>query len=160
MRPGWRAALTPACLLALGACAQEPARRVDAPAPPPAPPPAQQYGSPIDPEAPRVALADLLEDPTEHAGKTVRTEGQIERVCQRMGCWMELADGTSGALRVPMAGHSFFLPQTVRGKRASVQGTVQVAQLSAAHKEHLESEGARATASDISLAATGVVVQQ
>ena len=158
-RPSRRAVLACAgALVALGACANEPAPV--RPAEPPAPPPAQaQYGAPIDPATPQIALAELLGNPSAHAGKTVRTEGKIERVCQRMGCWMELADGSAGALRVPMAGHSFFLPQSVRGRRASVEGTLQVAKLSAAHKEHLESEGAQATTSDISLAATGVAVQ-
>lgn len=130
------------------------------PVAPQAPSEPTAFGAPIDSNVPRVALAELMRSPEAHAGKMVRTEGEIQRVCQRMGCWMELSDKDApGALRVPMAGHSFFLPQSVRGKRASVQGTLQVGKLSAAHKEHLESEGAQATTSDVSLAATGVALK-
>src|SRR6187401_3408267 len=37
-----------------------------------------------------VALADLLKDPKPFAGKAVRVEGVIDRVCSKKGCWMEL----------------------------------------------------------------------
>jgi hypothetical protein len=154
-------------LLLAGACkpAAEPGAAAPAgPAPVAATAPAQTapvlYGAPLDADTPRLALAELMKSPETHAGKTIRTEGEIRRVCQRMGCWMELAQpGSASALRVPMAGHAFFLPKSVQGKRAEVQGTIQIAELSAAHKEHLESEGAQATGSDVSLSATGVSVQ-
>lgn len=163
--PGRYAAL--GMLLLAGACkapAQDPPAAPSAPAPAATAAPAQSapvlYGAPLDAATPRLALAELMKSPEAHAGKTIRTEGEIRRVCQRMGCWMELAQpGVEGALRVPMAGHAFFLPQTVQGKRAEVQGTLQIAKLSPEHKQHLESEGAQATQSDVSLSATGVSVQ-
>jgi hypothetical protein len=133
------------------------------PAAPSAEPAAQApvlYGAAIDPATPQVALAELMKSPETHAGTPIRTGGVIRRVCQRMGCWMELHEpGLAGALRVPMAGHAFFLPQSVQGKRAEVQGTLEIAKLSEERKRHLESEGAEATTSDVSLAATGVSVQ-
>lgn len=107
----------------------------------------------------RVALADLMTDAGTYDGRTVRTEGEIAQVCQAMGCWMELRPGADDeAIRVPMAGHSFFLPKDVAGRRATVEGRVAVRAPSPEVQEHLRSEGALAAAQPVSLEATGVVV--
>jgi hypothetical protein len=58
-----------------------------------------------------------------------------------------------------MADHAYFLPQTVVGRAAEIQGKVQVAALSEGHRRHLQSEGARATDGELSIAATGVHVR-
>jgi len=140
--------------------AAEPAAPRAEPVAPQAAPAAQLFGAALDPSTPELSLAQLLAAPAEHAGKTVRTRGTIQRVCQRMGCWMELqGEGAPSAVRIPMADHAFFLPQNVVGRRAEIQGTVSVAALSADHKRHLESEGAQATNVNVSIAATGVDVR-
>jgi hypothetical protein len=105
------------------------------------------------------ALADIAAAPTSFDGQTVRTEGHIERVCQRMGCWMEITSAGAAAVRVPMAGHSFFLPRDVAGHEASVEGTVRVTPLSPEARAHLAGEGALATADELSIEATSVVVR-
>lgn len=107
----------------------------------------------------RVALAELMADAGAYDGRTVRTEGEIAQVCQAMGCWMELRPGADDeAIRVPMAGHSFFLPKDVAGRRATVQGRVKVRAPSPEVQAHLRAEGALAAAQPVSLEATGVVV--
>lgn len=104
-------------------------------------------------------LADITASPARFAGENVKTEGQIAQVCQSMGCWMEIrVDEDSPGIRVPMAGHSFFLPRDVAGSRATIQGTVTVAELSPEARAHLESEGATAAGGDLSIEATGVLV--
>lgn len=119
---------------------------------------ARQFGAPLG-EGPETALADIAAAPATFDGQTVRTSGHVERVCQRMGCWMELrADGAS-PVRVPMAGHSFFLPRDVAGHDARIEGRVVVTPLSPERRAHLESEGALATADDLSIEATSVVVR-
>lgn len=110
-------------------------------------------------EAPMVALAEITASPDRYAGQVVRTEGTIERVCQAMGCWMELRGENAPAVRVPMAGHAFFLPRDVAGRGATIEGRVAVQPLSPEARAHLESEGAVATASSLSIDATSVVVR-
>ena len=105
------------------------------------------------------ALADIAAAPATFDGQTVRTEGHIERVCQRMGCWMEITSAGTLAVRVPMAGHSFFLPRDVAGHEATVEGTVRVTPLSPEARAHLAGEGALATADELSIEATSVVVR-
>ncbi len=118
----------------------------------------RQFGGALTDLAP-TDLAAISASPTTFDGQTVRTEGTIERVCQRMGCWMELRAEGADPIRVPMAGHSFFLPRDVAGHPATIEGRVQVTPLSPERRAHLESEGAVATAGDLSIEATSVVVR-
>ncbi len=105
------------------------------------------------------SLDEIAGSPETFAGTTVKTEGEITAVCQRMGCWMEMrAEGTP-AVRVPMAGHSFFLPRDVSGRHATVEGEVSVRPLSAAERQHLASEGAQATDQALQIAAVGVAIR-
>jgi len=104
-------------------------------------------------------LAQIVADPATFDGQIVRTSGTIERVCQRMGCWMELRGADTPAVRVPMAGHAFFLPRDAAGRSATIEGRVTVQALSPEAREHLASEGALATASSLSIDATSVIVR-
>jgi len=83
----------------------------------------------------------------------------VSRVCQRAGCWLELsADGKAEGLRVPMAGHAFFIPQDAVGQRAVIEGELSALPLRDNQREHLESEGLKAVG-PLSLAATSVTLR-
>ncbi|MDD9938351.1 MAG: DUF4920 domain-containing protein [Myxococcales bacterium] len=117
------------------------------------------YGDPFDPKAPEVALAELLASPEKYADATVRTRGVVARVCKNMGCWIEIKqESGEGELRAPLAGHSYFLPQSATGKHADVQGIVVVQELTDEQKAHMEAEGAKAT-SNVRIVATGVALK-
>jgi hypothetical protein len=118
----------------------------------------RQFGSALS-DRTETRLADIASAPATFDGQTVRTEGRIERVCQRMGCWMELSADGAEAVRVPMAGHSFFLPRDVAGHEATIEGRVLVTSLSPEARAHLAGEGALATADELSIEATSVVVR-
>jgi hypothetical protein len=119
---------------------------------------ARQFGAAMSDRA-EVTLADIAAAPSTYDGQTVRTAGHIERVCQRMGCWMEITAEGAQPVRVPMAGHSFFLPRDVAGHEASVEGQVRLTPLTPEARAHLASEGALATADELSIEATSVVVR-
>jgi hypothetical protein len=104
-------------------------------------------------------LSEISASPTTFADQVVHTTGTIERVCQAMGCWMELRAEGVEPVRVPMAGHSFFLPRDVAGRPAEIEGRVMLLALSPEARAHLEGEGATATAGSLSIEATGVVVR-
>lgn len=177
------------CLLALTACASEEPHfqrqggaSADQPAAVEAPPATEDgpqpirvgeggeriFGHELSDGVASTPLSTITTNATHYADQVVRTEGTIERVCQRMGCWMELrADPVAGSppgehvapIRVPMAGHSYFLPPSVAGHVATVEGRVTVQPLSEEMRRHLESEGALATAGTFSIEATTVVVR-
>lgn len=116
------------------------------------------YGSVMS-ETDVTPLATILSGASEYAGQVVKTEGEITQVCQRMGCWMEIrAEEGSPGIRVPMAGHSFFLPRDLSGSRVTVEGTVVVAELDEETRAHLAEEGGEALDQDVSIEATAVLV--
>jgi hypothetical protein len=120
---------------------------------------ARLFGTAPDAARPLTPLDDVLASPDRFKDQVVRTEGEIHRVCQAMGCWMELRSREGAPpVRVPMAGHSFFLPRDVAGRRAIVEGRVELRELSPEAREHLAAEGATAVTSALSISATGVVV--
>jgi hypothetical protein len=135
------------------ACGQGQAASADTP---PAPGGPRDFGAHIDDSRPLTPLAEIVAAPAAHAEQVVRTRGVVHRVCQRMGCWMELRDGEGPPVRVPMAGHAFFLPRDCQGAQAEIEGRVVIQELSAAAREHLGGEGATALASTVSIDATGV----
>lgn len=147
-------------LVAVACGVEEPGARIPTAESPEAQPTERTFGAAPDATRPLTPLAAILAEPERFRDRVVRTEGEIAQVCQRMGCWMELRDDPDGpAVRVPMAGHSFFLPRDVAGRRAMLEGRVAMRMLSAGERAHLESEGASATASALSIEATGVVVR-
>lgn len=117
--------------------------------------------------APAVSLADLLQNPEKHTGKTVLVEANVRRACTRKGCWMELAsDDKSAGVRVTFKDYGFFVPLDSAGAKARVEGEVKVAELSEEHAQHLQSEGATVPrgkdgkAREVQLVATGVELRR
>ncbi|MCB9611069.1 MAG: DUF4920 domain-containing protein [Sandaracinus sp.] len=129
-----------------------------APEAPAAAPSEQTFGQALSDRA-TTPLTELAASPEGFVGQVVKTEGEIAQVCQRMGCWMEMRAEGVAPVRVPMAGHSFFLPRDVAGRHAVVEGQLALRTLSAAEREHLESEGASATGNALEIVATGVVIR-
>jgi uncharacterized protein DUF4920 len=126
-----------------GGCAEEhepAARQVSAPASSWKPGSVLVRGDPLPKSQAPLALSAVLARPEN--GRSVLVEGMVRRACTRMGCWMELAPAEGGpGVRVTFKDHGFFVPTDSAGARARVQGTVQVAELSAAQVEHMRSEG-------------------
>ncbi len=69
-------------------------------------------------------LDAISTEPAKFSGKTVRTSGVVQAVCQSAGCWMEIGDEAKRA-HIKMAGHSFFVPKDCAGKHAIIEGTVK-----------------------------------
>ena len=164
-----RVALALLTALSLLGCSPAPAPEpaaVEAPAKAAAPVPEpavsaspELFGAPFAEQIPAVSLGALVKDPTPYNGQIIETTGKVSQVCQAAGCWMELSDADSGErVRTPMAGHAFFLPKTVVGKEARVQGRVELIALSEGMKKHIEAEGAQATSGKLSLSALSVSI--
>ncbi len=119
----------------------------------------RHFGAP-----PRLAGAPLPVDallaaPAPHLGKAVKCEGKVARVCERAGCWLELQALAGGeGLRVPMAGHAFFIPPDAVGHLAVVEGELRASDLHPSRRDHYQSEGMRALG-PLALEATSVIVR-
>lgn len=167
----FRRRLGPAALLfglALGACSEaSPPPQADATAAPlkagaapaqagAAAPPAggrRNFGAPLGAGTERVTLSELVREPGRYADKTVRVEGKVSAVCQNRGCWLELGDD-AGSAHVKLSGHSFFVPQDARGKRAEVEARVYP-NVDKGHCEQ-EAEEQMGRLAKVELEATGV----
>jgi len=116
----------------------------------------RHFGAPPKLAGPPTPVAELLTAPEPYLGKTIKCEGKVARVCQNAGCWLELQATEGGeGLRVPMAGHAFFIPQDAVGQLAVVEGALRRSALPAAQREHYKSEGMQATG-PLALDATSV----
>lgn len=120
-------------------------------------------GAPIG-DSPLVAFADALKEPQKYAGKSVRIEGVVKRVCKMEGCWMEIGpkDGDE-TVRVTFKDHAFFVPKDGDGLKFRAEGELKVTTLDKDEVEHLVKEdGAKiktnpdGTADEVSFVATGV----
>jgi hypothetical protein len=120
-------------------------------------------GVALNAETPTVAFADVLKEPAKFAGKRVRIEGVVERVCQAEGCWMQIAPEMSVAgIRVTFKDHSFFVPKDSKSMKFRAEGEFAVKVLDKAQVDHLIEDGAKierkadGTADEVRFVATGV----
>lgn len=88
-------------------------------------------------------IADLMEDPGSFDGQTVRVEGEINAVCEKMGCWMMLQDGAA-EVRIKVEDGVIVFPLESIGEWAAAQGEVSVRSMErdewVAWKKHLAEE--------------------
>ncbi len=119
-------------------------------------------GEPLG-DSPAAQFADVLKEPSKYAGKRVRVEGVVERVCQAEGCWMQITpqSGVEG-VRVTFKNHSFFVPKDSKSMKFRAEGEFAVKVLSKEQVDHLVEDGAvfkrkdDGTANEVSFVATGV----
>jgi hypothetical protein len=88
-------------------------------------------------------IAALLTTPQAHAGKAVRVDGVITRVCQSMGCWIEIADPALGrGIRFKAKDGVIVFPKDASGRKVSAQGTfeeIATSPVRESHGEHAKS---------------------
>lgn len=142
------------CLLA--ACETRGTEEAESRPPEPAP---KIYGQLHQANGSVTPLAEITANPTRYEGREIRTEGEILRVCQKRGCWLELTDSSGARAFVPMAGHAFAVPMDSMGKPALVEGIVHRRERSDAEREHLKSDGAGDSIPAVSIEANAVVIR-
>lgn len=112
-----------------------------------------------------VRAAQIMENPKSFEGKNLTVEGQIARVCQEKGCWMELTEkeGDPG-MRITFKDYAFFVPTDSQGKKVKAEGKLELKVMPKEQVEHLVGEGSKlkvnpdGTANTVSLVASGVEV--
>lgn len=119
-------------------------------------------GAPV-PTGPAVSAVEVASRPERFGTDTFVVEGMVEKVCQEMGCWLQLtaAPNTPG-VRITTHAQRFFVPFSVAGMRARAVGVVRVRQLTKEEADHMAEEGVTlkrapdGTAVEVLFAATGV----
>ena len=75
----------------------------------------------------KTAIADIMKDPQKFEGKRVLIEGEIEEVCQSMGCWIKIKDKTSKeSMLFKVEDGVIEFPKDAKGKKVKAEGLVSV----------------------------------
>ena len=96
------------------------------------------YGKENDGTLTVMDIKDLMADPSANDGKTIVVKGNIAEVCQKMGCWMTMTEGSNTVRVVTL--HEFFLPKDASGKNAVVSGKFIVKEISEEEAKHYNEE--------------------
>ena len=73
----------------------------------------------------------ILAEPAAFKGKTVRVEGMVTDVCQKRGCWFEMAGTAPGQkLRFKVTDGEMVFPVDTKGKYAVAEGQIAIHELS------------------------------
>ncbi len=67
-------------------------------------------------------IASLAGEPEKYVGKTVQAKGKVTETCQKMGCWMNLADESGKLVRIKVKDGEMVFPKTAVGKTAIAEG--------------------------------------
>lgn len=89
-----------------------------------------------------VALSQVMTNfKQQYDGKQVVVRGQVEKVCEKMGCWLILKDGKT-QVRAIMKDHGFSVPKEIKGKSVLVSGQLIEKEMpKPAIKHYLKEEG-------------------
>lgn len=116
------------------------------------------YGTPFSTDTVVTSAADLFASPADFVGKSVRVEGRVADVCQKMGCWMVIAEGDQ-SMRVLMKDHAFSVDKQGAGSTCQIDGIVEAKTIDPKTVEHFESESAEGAVIPEKQAKSDVVYQ-
>ncbi|QQS38159.1 MAG: DUF4920 domain-containing protein [Ignavibacteriales bacterium] len=93
----------------------------------------------------KTKISEILSNPKEYVGKKVLVEGTIVDVCNKRGCWMELAsDKEFEKVRIKVKDGEIVFPVEAKGSTALVEGEVYEINLTKEealeHAEHIAEE--------------------
>lgn len=77
-------------------------------------------------------VSTILDDPDAWVGRRVLVEGMVVAVCEKRGCWMDIAsDREFEKIQIKVDDGVIVFPLSAKGKRATVEGVVERLELTA-----------------------------
>ena len=123
------------------------------------------YGEKLS-EGDAISIGSVLNSVDSHTGKTLLVTGHVRKICQKKGCWLEMAEAADESLqgcRVMFKDYGFFVPMGAGGATAKLEGTIELHTLAKETVTHLEGDGgvvhnkkADGTAQEVRFIASGV----
>lgn len=92
---------------------------------------ATNYGAVITEEG-AIALSDLKATMGDKKEISTKLVGEVEAVCQKKGCWMNIKGANGESMRVTFKDYAFFMPMDCSGKTAIVEGIAKIEETSIA----------------------------
>jgi uncharacterized protein YdeI (BOF family) len=108
------------------------------------------YGNDIDATQPVLKIADIFTNVDSFQNKTVVVEGTLTEVCQSMGCWTVVTDGTNDIRAQTL--HKYFLPKDLpSGSKVVIAGEFEIKEITEEQAKHFaeESKNPKVKAEDI-----------
>jgi hypothetical protein len=106
-----------------------------------------------------MSLDEVAKTPDAYAGKPVQVAGTVSAVCKAKGCWMTLK-GDQATARITFKDYAFFVPTDCEGRKATVEGTLEVKKLSPEERKHFADDAkvdvSKIPESELRLVASGV----
>ena len=104
-----------------------------------------RLGAPLKLERP-TAIAAILASPDDYAGRYLQVRGKVRAVCERMGCWMQLAGEAGKKLRIKVDDGVIVFPKSAVGKTAIAEGKLEKIELTREQaveraRHHAEEQG-------------------
>ncbi|GGI78674.1 DUF4920 domain-containing protein [Shewanella gelidii] len=91
---------------------------------------AKDFGTPVNTDQ-LMAISTVLASPQQYVGQQVTVAGTIVGVCEKRGCWMELAsDAKFEKLRIKVKDGDMVFPVSAKGSKAYATGTLAEIELS------------------------------
>ena len=108
------------------------------------------YGGDIDATEQVLKISDIFANLEFYQNKKVVVEGTLSEVCQEMGCWTVLTDGTNDIRAMTL--HKYFLPKDLQnGIKVVVEGEFETKEITEEQAKHFaeESKNPKVKAEDI-----------
>jgi len=101
------------------------------------------YGEDIDATLTVLKIADIYSNLEGYQKKLVVVEGDVTQVCQSMGCWTMISNGTDEIRAQTL--HKFFLPKDLKNVKAVVQGEFETLEITEEQAKHFAEESGQTT---------------
>jgi hypothetical protein len=109
-----------------------------------APAMAQQFGEPLA-LAEETKISEILANPQDYDGKTVKVRGTIVDVCPHMGCWIRIAgDNRFQSIQFKVEDGVITFPIDLKGLDVEAEGVVAILSPSQGHEGHNHEAHAKA----------------
>lgn len=125
------------------------------------------YGEKITPDS-AVAIGELSALMGEKTELNCKVTGEIEGVCQKKGCWMDIKNPNGEAVRITFKDYGFFMPKDASGKKAIMLGVAKVEETSIADLQEYAKDAGKSEADvkaintpkkELVFEASGVILQ-
>jgi hypothetical protein len=102
------------------------------------------YGAEIDGVLPVQKISDIFADLEGYQNKNVVVEGTLSEVCQAMGCWTVVTDGTNNIRAMTL--HKYFLPKDLKaGLKIVISGEFETKEITEDQAKHFAEESGKNT---------------
>lgn len=100
----------------------------------PADPNAKKFGGAIT-LTKETPLSEVVKNHEQYKDKPALFTATANKVCEKVGCWMVLQDGTT-EVRTMFKDYGFNVPKNILNKKLRIQGVVSKKQVSVASQKH------------------------